>query len=314
MIRYKVVHRTIYDYTDQVSLCHNKAHLTPRDHANQHALRHRFAVTPEPAVYSQRTDFFGNRVSFFTVQTRHDQLVIDVQSEVDISPPPPSPPLIHQLPWDYARVQIRGDLRPQGLEAYEFTFDSPHIRKSDELADYAEPSFPRNRPLLQSVLELNSRIHADFKYVPESTTISTTLPEVMKLRRGVCQDFAHLMIGCLRSLGLSARYVSGYLRTLPPPGKPRLVGADASHAWVGVYFPGVGWVDFDPTNDKIPSTEHITLAWGRDYGDVSPIRGSLLGGGGQTVRVSVDVEEIGPRRRLGTDLILRIWLLHLWGV
>ncbi len=191
-------------------------------------------------------------------------------------------------------MQIRGDLRPQGLEAYEFTFDSPHIRKSDELADYAEPSFPRNRPLLQSVLELNSRIHADFKYVPESTTISTTLPEVMKLRRGVCQDFAHLMIGCLRSLGLSARYVSGYLRTLPPPGKPRLVGADASHAWVAVYFPGVGWVDFDPTNDKIPSTEHITLAWGRDYGDVSPIRGSLLGGGGQTVRVSVDVEEIGP--------------------
>jgi transglutaminase-like putative cysteine protease len=218
-------------------------------------------------------------------------LVVHVESEVAVTSrhyPTPS----DTMPWEAARKQMRGDLTPQGLEAFELVFDSPYVPRSNELSDYALPSFTPGRPFLEAVLDLNSRIHKDFKYAPSTTTISTPIAEVMKMRRGVCQDFAHLMIGCLRSMGLAARYVSGYLRTTPPPGRPRLIGADASHAWCAVYFPGIGWLDFDPTNNSTPRASHITLGWGRDYSDVSPIRGVILGGGGQSIGVSVDVAPI----------------------
>jgi len=216
---------------------------------------------------------------------------IEVESIVDVSTKK-YPTAEVTLPWEMVREAMRWDLSPAALEAIEFTFDSVHIRRSTELATYAETSFPPGRRLLEAVLDLTRRIHEDFKYSPATTTISTTLPEVMRMRKGVCQDFAHLQIGCLRSMGLAARYVSGYLRTLPPPGKPRLIGADASHAWVSVYFPGFGWLDFDPTNNRVPSASHITLAWGRDYDDVSPVRGVLVGGGKQRMVVGVDVEPI----------------------
>jgi transglutaminase-like putative cysteine protease len=181
------------------------------------------------------------------------------------------------------------DRSAEGLEACQFAFDSSSIKVNAELASYAVPSFAPGRPLLEAALDLTGRIHRDFRYDPSATSLATPLEEVLALRRGVCQDFAHLQIGCLRSLGLSARYVSGYLHTVPPAGSARLVGADASHAWVSLYCPGLGWIDLDPTNDMIPQEMHIVLAWGRDYDDVSPIKGVNLGGGRQSVRVAVSV-------------------------
>jgi transglutaminase-like putative cysteine protease len=177
----------------------------------------------------------------------------------------------------------------QTLQAYEFSFDSPYSKRNGALADYAAPSFTPQRPLLDAVLDLTGRIHADFQYDQRATTLATPLADVLAGRRGVCQDFAHLEIGCLRSMGLAARYVSGYLLTTPPPGGERVVGGDASHAWLSVYSPGYGWIDVDPTNNQLPGDRHITLAWGRDYGDVSPIKGVILGGRQQSVKVAVDV-------------------------
>ena len=175
------------------------------------------------------------------------------------------------------------------MEACSFTFDSHYVKRSPALAEYATPSFAPGRPILDATADLSARIHREFRYDAKATTISTPLAEVLANRHGVCQDFAHLAIGCLRSLGLAARYVSGYLESRPPPGRARLVGADASHAWLAVFAPGLGWVDFDPTNNVLPSERHLTLAWGRDYGDVSPIRGVILGGGSHTMSISVDV-------------------------
>jgi transglutaminase-like putative cysteine protease len=185
-------------------------------------------------------------------------------------------------------VEVRS--RPEHLSAYELCFDSPFVRAHSMLLDYAQPIFTRKRPLVEAVLELNRRINRDFKYDPSATDVSTPLGQVMRERRGVCQDFAHVAIGVLRSVGLPARYVSGYLETMPPAGQARLVGADASHAWASTFLPGFGWFDIDPTNDLIPSDRHITVAWGRDFSDVSPIRGVVLGGGHHTLSVGVDVE------------------------
>jgi transglutaminase-like putative cysteine protease len=184
---------------------------------------------------------------------------------------------------------MSGDRSPAGLAAYQYAFDSPCVRNSPELADFALPSFTPGRPILAAAADLTRRIHTEFRYDPTATSVNTPPSEVLKTRRGVCQDFAHLAIGCLRSLGLPARYVSGYLLTTPPPGKPRLVGADASHAWFSVYTPDCDWVDYDPTNNIRPSDQHVTLAWGRDYSDVCPIKGVFFGGGQQVVQVSVDV-------------------------
>lgn len=287
-MRFRVSHRTIYQYSEPVTLCHNKAHLTPREHPFQRLISTRFLVDPPPAVFRQRDDFFGNRTTFFTVQQHHTQLTATVISEVEVGAKD-YPDLSESYRWEFVRDLLRADLSTNSLEAFEFVFDSPHIRRSQDLARYALPSFPRGRPILEGVWSLMERIHKDFEFSPRSTTVSTPLPEVLRIRKGVCQDFAHLMVGCLRSIGLSARYVSGYLRTIPPPGKPRLVGADASHAWVSVALPGVGWFDFDPTNNKVPAGDYITLAWGRDYSDVSPLRGTILGGGRQLVSVAVDV-------------------------
>ena len=199
-------------------------------------------------------------------------------------------PNFQQSPaWEDVRDQLRSDRYPEFLEAYQYVFDSPYVRAGSDLAEYALPSFAPRRPLLEAVLDLTQRIHAEFRYDPHATTLSTTLKELLATRRGVCQDFAHLQIGCLRALGLAACYISGYLLTQPQPGQNRLIGTDASHAWLSVFCPGSGWVDIDPTNNTIPSEQHILLAWGRDYDDVSPIKGVILGGGEHTVRVAVDV-------------------------
>jgi transglutaminase-like putative cysteine protease len=280
---YQIVHQTRYEYSEPVSLCHNLAHLAPRPVPQQACRSSELAITPEPALVDRFADYFGNPVQFFAIQEPHRQLVVESALEVEVMPSASSAAGTG-LAWEMVCDQL-----PAQFEAFPFVFDSPFIHASTELAGYAAASFPAGRPLLEAAMDLTHRIHAEFRYDPKATTLATPLPKVLSQRSGVCQDFAHLMIGCLRSLGLSARYVSGYLSTDAPPGKPRLVGADASHAWVAVFCPGIGWTDFDPTNDVIPSSRHITLAWGRDYGDVSPVQGVVLGGGEHELQVAVTV-------------------------
>jgi transglutaminase-like putative cysteine protease len=288
---YRVTHRTTYRYSEPVTLCHNVLRLTPRSHTGQSCLVTELVVEPAPAVMSNYVDYFGNPSTFFTVQDRHQQLTVMVVSETEVKPPaPPAPD--RTPPWDCVPGLLASSRAAADLDAYQFVFDSTYIQASRKLAALALPSFPMGRPLLAGVLDLTRRIHGEFRYDPQATTVTTPLNEVLENRRGVCQDFAHLEIGCLRSLGLAARYISGYLLTNPPAGQPRLVGVDASHAWLSVYCPGSGWIDLDPTNNQIPTDKHITLAWGRDYDDVSPIKGVLLGGGEQSIRVGVDVVPI----------------------
>jgi transglutaminase-like putative cysteine protease len=220
----------------------------------------------------------------FTIETRHSRLIIEAECEVELSPRPEPG---EGQPWEAVRDRL-DQAAAEALEAHEYLFDSTLVPTSAELAAYAEPSFAPGRPIVAALVDLNRRIHRDFTFDPQATTLTTPIREVLANRRGVCQDFAHLMIGCLRSIGLAARYVSGYLRTNPPPGRPRLVGADASHAWLAAWTGGE-WLDLDPTNACLPSLDHITLAWGRDYDDVAPVRGIIDGGGAHTLTVAVDV-------------------------
>jgi transglutaminase-like putative cysteine protease len=245
-------------------------------------------IKPQPTVLERRIDYFGNHVTSFAIQEPHTKLVVTAVSKVHVAPLAPIAP-DETASWETVRDHLRSPQSARNLEACQFTFDSPHVKCSEGLKDYAAQSFTPNRPILAAALELTERIHREFRYDKTATTVSTPLEDVLRLRRGVCQDFAHLEIGALRSLGLAARYISGYLLTLPPPGQPRLIGADASHAWITVYCGDAGWVDLDPTNNLIPSTSHISLAWGRDYSDVCPINGVFIGGGQHGMNVWVDV-------------------------
>lgn len=290
-MKYRVRHTTVYDYGETVPVCQNEARLKPRQGPTQMCISSNLTVSPRPATMAERSDYFGNHVAFFTIQEGHKKLSIASESVVTLAPQPEPNPAQAQ-PWEHIRARLADRADVDLLEARQFTYASSQAPTAEELAEYARPSFVPGRSQLESVLDLTSRIHREFKFDPRTTTVTTTPLEVLRLRRGVCQDFAHLQIGCLRSLGLAARYVSGYLQTDPPLGKPRLIGADVSHAWVSVYFPEFGWLDFDPTNDCIPSTRHVTLGWGRDYGDIAPIKGVFTGGGVHTMRISVDVEAI----------------------
>lgn len=283
-----VTHRNRFRYLTDVNLARHALHLTPRTTAAQTCHRHSVTVDPVPEVTARRTDFFGNTTQFLTIQAPHRELTITAESVVEVNPAPPPDPAA-TMAWDAVHESVSADLSPEGLAAYEMTFDSPYVTAATDLTDYARHSFASRRPVLEAALDLTARIHGDFRYNSGATTIETPVDEVFAARHGVCQDFAHLQIACLRQLGLAARYVSGYLLTRPPEGRERLVGADASHAWVSLWCPGNGWVDLDPTNNTIPGDEHVTLAWGRDYGDVSPVRGVVVGGAGQELDVSVDV-------------------------
>jgi transglutaminase-like putative cysteine protease len=288
---YKIVHRTTYKYKYPVSVGNHVACLKPRSLLHHQVSRSELRIQPPPATRTERVDYFGNLLCFFTVQEPHKELVVEAQSEVIMDGN--GAPLPQQsLPWEDAARFLPDDHSPAGLEAYQFGFESPRIRIRPEFASYALQSFTPGRPMLDALLDLTARIHKDFRFDSKVTNVRTPTEEVFRKRRGVCQDFAHLQIACLRSLNIAARYVSGYLRTYPPPGQPRLVGADASHAWVSAYCPGIGWLDMDPTNNVVPSNGHVTLAWGRDYGDVSPLRGLILGGGAHTLKVGVDMEPL----------------------
>jgi len=265
--------------------------LKPRALPHHRLAHSELRIQPRPATRTERVDFFGNLLCFFTIQEPHRELVVEARSEVIMDGNgTPWPQLA--LPWEEAVKVVPNDHSPAGLEAYQFGFESPRIRVRPEFASYALQSFTPRRPMPEALLDLTARIHKDFRFDSKATSVRTPIEEVFKKRRGVCQDFAHLQIACLRSLNLAARYVSGYLRTYPPPGQPRLVGADASHAWVSAYCPGIGWLDVDPTNNLVPSNGHVTLAWGRDYSDVSPLRGLILGGGAHKLHVGVDMEPL----------------------
>jgi transglutaminase-like putative cysteine protease len=288
---YKIVHRTTYKYKYPVSVGNHVACLKPRTLLHHQLARSELRIQPFPATRTERVDYFGNLLCFFTVQEPHKELVVEAQSEVIMDGNATLWPR-QSLPWEEAARLLPDDHSPAGLEAYQFGFESPRIRIRPEFASYALQSFTPGRPMLDALSDLTARIHKDFRFDSRSTNVRTPTEEVFRKRRGVCQDFAHLQIACLRSLNIAARYVSGYLRTYPPPGQPRLVGADASHAWVSAYCPGIGWLDLDPTNNIVPSNGHVTVAWGRDYGDVSPLRGLILGGGVHTLKVGVDMEPL----------------------
>jgi uncharacterized alpha-E superfamily protein/transglutaminase-like putative cysteine protease len=287
---YSVTHTTTYDYAAPVEQSYNEAHLRPRLTDHQVCTRHTLEIDPPPTTRFESVDPFGNSVATFVVQGGFEHMAVTATSEVVVGPsvkPPAGPP------WESVRTLLEIDRQPAARDARRCRAPSRLIPTSNSLADYAQGSFHSGRPLVDAVLDLTDRIYREFVYEPGFTSISTPLLDVLEQRRGVCQDFAHLMIGCIRSLGLAARYVSGYIETLPPPGQKRLVGADASHAWASVYLPGWGWVDVDPTNDQFVAESYITTAWGRDYWDVSPLRGSVEGGGGShQLDVSVDVTRV----------------------
>ena len=287
-MRYQITHHTTYTYGSDVSVSHHVAHLTPREFPRQHCREHKLLLTPAPAVTSSRDDYFGNPTTFFTLEGAHRELVITSRSVIEVAPTQhPAPETTP--PWETIRGRCLGDGHEPAHEAGEYVFQSPYVPRREEYSRYAAACFPERRRLLAGVIELTGKIFHEFKFDPKATTIATPLEQVLKEKRGVCQDFAHFQIACLRSLGLPARYVSGYLETLPPPGKPKLVGSDASHAWVQVWCGDAGWIDVDPTNNLLPSDRHITVAWGRDFSDVSPIRGVVVGGGKHTLDVGVDV-------------------------
>ena len=292
-MNYRVVHRSTYKYKYPVSVGNHVACLKPRSTANQRLVRTELHIEPAPATLTERIDFFGNSQAFFTVQEPHTELVVEARSEVAVAPP--SHASAHAcLAWEEVAEALPMDPNPAGLDAFQFEFESPRIRIRPDFAAYARESFTPGRPMPEALLDLTARIHHDFRFDAKVTNVRTPPEDVFRKRRGVCQDFAHIQIACLRSLNLAARYVSGYLRTYPPPGRPRLIGADASHAWVSAYCPGFGWLDVDPTNNVVPSDGHVTLAWGRDYGDVSPLHGLVLGGGAHTLKVGVDMEPLNP--------------------
>ncbi len=288
-MRYKVTHRTTSTYEGPVTVGHYVARLTPRTLPFHHCPWHELVIRPQPVIQVQRSDAFGNLTSYFEIEGSHLELEVTSRCLIEVTPAPAGDPAASPA-WETVREAARSERFGPASLAGEFLFASALIPLSPDYAAYALPSFPPGKPVLAGLIDLTERMFRDFKFDPAATDVATPVSKVFQLRRGVCQDFAQVMIACVRSLGLPARYVSGYLETLPPPGKPKLVGADASHAWVSVYCgEEFGWVDADPTNGILPTTRHLTLAWGRDFRDVSPLRGVTLGAGEHRLAVAVDV-------------------------
>lgn len=291
-MRYRVVHTTSYSSSQPVSIAHNKAWLEPRETPWQQLCRFDLRIVPSPSTRSRHQDAFGNPVWMFSFNEGYAHLDVTASSLVEVCTPDCVAAGESGMPWSAVGERLAALDDAAAVEAAAFRFPSPGVPWNDELRDWALPSFPEGRPVVDALQDLTRRIHEEFTYDSDATSVNTPLSEVFELRRGVCQDFAHVEIAALRSLGLAARYVSGYLRTHPPPGRPRLIGADASHAWISLWCGADGWVDADPTNNVFAGSEHITVAWGRDYFDVHPVAGVCVGGSGHRLDVSVDVERV----------------------
>jgi transglutaminase-like putative cysteine protease len=291
-MHFRILHETRYLYASPVVLSQQLLHLTPRNLPWQHCSAHRIAIDPQPTEDRDREDYFGNSVKQILLAAPHDVLLVRAESAVETCVHAEQSAGVPSGAWETLRDRLRSFAGEPLFDPSHYLYESPQVESLPELRVYTQPSFPKGREVFDAARELARRIHADFEFDSTATSVATKLHEVFERRRGVCQDFAHLMIGCLRSLGLAARYVSGYILTMPPPGRPRLIGADASHAWVSVYCGEAGWVDIDPTNDCLVDDEHITLAWGRDFSDVTPMRGVVLGGGEQELEVHVTVANL----------------------
>ncbi len=292
-MRFRVRHITHYKYSGRVSHCYNLANVVPRDTDRQRCLKNRITVSPTPSVTHKRNDYFGNKAFHFEIQKPHTELIITADSEIQIDDRDKELDLDIGISYGRALESLAGNSSRASLESREFLLNSPMIQGSEALADYARPSFRRENSLKACVNDLTTRIFTDFVYDPGFTTIATPLADVLAHKRGVCQDFAHLQVGCLRTMGIPAKYVSGYIETLPKPGEKKLVGADATHAWVAYFCPEEGWVEFDPTNNTLARSQHIVTAFGRDYLDVTPVKGVIFGGGEAPIlSVSVDVSRM----------------------
>ncbi|MRI02547.1 transglutaminase family protein [Kriegella sp. EG-1] len=295
---FNVTHTTTYKYNAPVNYCHNIATLRPRESKGQELLDYKIEITPTPAEISERIDFFGNYITRFSIQSEHKELKVTTKSKVvrNYSQFQDSffSPTCKRITLNEALMALsitNGDI--DLMESKQFILESIFIKRADEnIRDYAKLSFKPNRSVFDAAFELMQRIYTDFDFVPGFTSISTPIAEVMKEKKGVCQDFAQIAIACIRAVGLPARYVSGYIETLPPEGKEKLVGADTSHAWFSIFIPGFGWVDFDPTNNIIPMDQHIVVGWGRDYYDVPPLKGVVYGSGKSKLKVAVDIASV----------------------
>ncbi|MEO5683597.1 MAG: transglutaminase family protein [Chitinophagaceae bacterium] len=289
---YKITHTTNYIYNEPVSICHNIARLIPRSFDKQLCKKSAVSITPQPGVIDEFEDFFGNRVMYFAIQQEHKKLTVTVTSEVEkMNSGSPEINLYTDVPWQDVK-ELAKQSTAAWLDVHQYIPETIFTTATSEISAYALQSYTPGRPMYEASYHLMQRIYQDFEFTPGFTTVSTPISEVMKARKGVCQDFAHLAIACVRSVGLPARYISGYLETMAPPGKEKLAGADASHAWFSVYIPYMGWVDFDPTNNQLPGPQHITACWGRDYADIAPLKGVIINSGPHLLSVSVDVKRL----------------------
>jgi transglutaminase-like putative cysteine protease len=289
-MRYKIRHTTEYIYQETVSTGHNRLCLVPLNLPEQKCLSSDVKIAPSPDELTYRTDFFGNTLLFISIYKEHSQLTILSESLIDIQDRIQAGEAARsRVLWNALYEGIQGEVY---AEVIQYTLPSLHVPYSEEITRFASACFPEGTTLWNGCLALMQKIFSSIEFKPGFTTVNTPVESVLKLKKGVCQDFAHLMIACLRNLGIPARYVSGYIETIPPPGKEKLVGSDASHAWVAVYFPEIGWVEFDPTNNLLPSHNHITVAFGRDYFDVAPIKGIIFSSGKQNIDVKVDVNRV----------------------
>ncbi|MCF2948923.1 transglutaminase family protein [Paraglaciecola aquimarina] len=291
-MKYQIKHVTTYQYSDKVTLSQNHARLIPQTNENQRCLNYRIEISPSADYTAEYNDYFSNQVTIFEVPTLHDEMVVTAISEVEITYRQPQALFLQQLTWESVRDQLRSPQNQQQILATEFSIPSLHTEYNDEIKNYALQSFTPDRAIVEACLDLMSRIFNEFQFDPNFTTISTPVADIFKHKRGVCQDFSHFALACIRSVGLAARYVSGYIETIPPEGQIKLAGADATHAWFSVYVPGTGWLEFDPTNNIQPSDQHVTLASGRDFADITPLKGVMFGGGSHQLKVEVDMNRI----------------------
>jgi len=290
---FQLSHTTSYKYGNGVTFCHNIATLKPRDFIGQTILSYELEISPKPTEISERVDFFGNTITRFSIQQYHKELKVIAKSKVlrdyTLAPDIQKSAVGMSITLEEAKAELKS-ITPEILEVKQFVLESILIAKiSKNIREYALVSFKPDRPIFEAASELMHRIFTDFEFNPNATNVATPIFEVMDKKKGVCQDFAQIAIACIRSIGLPARYVSGYIETLPPPGKEKLIGTDASHAWFSLYIPKFGWVDFDPTNDQIPKNQHIIVAYGRDYYDVPPLKGVIYSSGENKMKVAVDI-------------------------
>lgn len=300
-MEFTVIHKTTYNYTNNVTYCHNLANLKPKSFLGQKLLDYELIIEPKPTVIKETIDFFGNAVTHFSIEKQHKKLVVTAKSKVKRSFDEQKNAIITDTCKNITLEQALSKLKilsPENIGAKQFVLDSTFIKNiSDKIHDYAKVSFKKNRSVFNASNELMQRIFKEFKFDSSFSTVATPIDEVMSAKKGVCQDFAQVAIACCRTMGLPARYVSGYIETFPPPGKEKLFGTDTSHAWFSVFIPEFGWVDFDPTNNQIPKNQHIIVAYGRDYYDVPPLKGVLYGSGESTLDVSVDIRPYTEQKK-----------------